>query len=48
MEGLGLIPLEIPDTTNFHPWKFHKRKIVVLPPLEISRPKTKIPGTLIF
>ena len=32
------LPLEIPDKTNLHPWKFQK---IVLHPLEFPRPKTK-------
>ena len=32
-------PLEIPDKTKPHPWKFKK---TFLEPLEIPRPKTKI------
>ena len=41
------LPLEIPDKTKLNPWMFHK---IVLDPLEISRPKTKIHGnsTLFF
>ena len=35
------LPLEIPDKTEHHPWKFCK---VVFHPLEIPSPKTKTPG----
>ena len=35
------LPLEIPDKTKLHPWKFHK---IVLDPLEIPRLKSKTPG----
>ena len=31
------LPLEIPNKTKLHPWKFHK---IMLHPLEITRPKT--------
>ena len=34
------LPLEIPDKTKLHPWKFRK---IVLHPLEIPRSKTKTP-----
>ena len=33
------LPLEIPDKTKLHPWKFHK--FLLDPPEEIPRPKTK-------
>ena len=41
------LPLEIPDKAKLNPFIFHK---IVLDPLEISRPKTKIHGnsTLLF
>ena len=35
------LPLEIPDKTKLHPWKFCK---IVLHHWEIPRPKTKTPG----
>ena len=35
------LPLEIPDKAKLNPFIFHK---IVLDPLEISRPKTKIHG----
>ena len=35
------LPLEIPDKTKLHPWKFHK---IVLDPSEIPRLKSKTPG----
>ena len=35
------LPLEIPDKTKFHPWKFCKSLLDIL---EIPRPKTKTPG----
>ena len=41
------LPLEIPDKTKLHPWKFYT---FLLDPLELPRPKTKTPGksTLFF
>ena len=37
------LPLEIPDKTKLHPWKFHK---TALDPLEIPRPNHQDPWKL--